>query len=338
MCPLRRIAKTSEIDYSKISIVGLIEQTGTTLTQIGSLYSGFCPLHADKDTPSLRVYPNTNSWCCFGSGCGDKALGQINGGDGIEWVKQRFDYDYKQAIDWLRINYDTNAVVPASPPKHVEPPRAVKNDLVVYWYKLLDYCDRRGWFHDRGFADDFIDSQMFGWNGRRYVIPVWEGEPGNSKCLGVRLRRSEIDDVDSPKYIGMAGHNPPTVWGRWHCQKAKLVVAFAGELDAARAVQDNFPAFSMVNGANAWKRFPENWANDWFPDANSLVACFDRKEELQGAGLAGAWEKQKGSLSSRVFHWPPSVEAKDFCEFRDEGGTADKFWDLVLLQLEAPYK
>jgi DNA primase len=27
-----------------------------------------CPFHADK-TPSLQIYPKTNTWCCFSSNC-----------------------------------------------------------------------------------------------------------------------------------------------------------------------------------------------------------------------------------------------------------------------------
>ncbi|MBE3042658.1 hypothetical protein IMZ48_08790, partial [Candidatus Bathyarchaeota archaeon] len=64
----------------------MIAQTGVQLRRDGHIYSGLCPLHKDKDTQSLKVYPDNNSWCCFGVGCGGK-VGKPNGGRAIDWIK-----------------------------------------------------------------------------------------------------------------------------------------------------------------------------------------------------------------------------------------------------------
>ena len=113
----------------------------------------------------------------------------------------------------------------------------------------------------------------------------------------------------------------------------KIVLGFAGELDAAKAVQDSLPATSTVNGVSAFKSFPDNWANDWFPDAQYLFTFVDKKEEREGAQWARSWSDQKGFMTGRAFHYPPSFDGKDYCDWRDSGRTAEQFWDLVIRQL-----
>ena len=39
-----------------------------------------CPFHPDK-TPSLQIYPATNTYCCFSSNCNAKT------GDAIEFIR-----------------------------------------------------------------------------------------------------------------------------------------------------------------------------------------------------------------------------------------------------------
>lgn len=51
-----------------------------------------CPLHKDK-TPSLKVYPNTNSWHCFG--CQE-------GGDPIHFIMKLHNLDFMGAVDHIQ--------------------------------------------------------------------------------------------------------------------------------------------------------------------------------------------------------------------------------------------
>jgi len=323
-----------ESDVDAISIVSVIEKTGTRLEKSGNIYAGLCPFHQDKDTPSLRVYPATNSWCCFGTGCGNKTNGKLNGGGSIEWVMQKLNLNYHDAVSWITGEDLTSVELPKISTTKKKP-KIVPDKMVVYWHNLLDRCHRRFYFQQRGFTDDFINKEMWGWDGRRYVIPVWEGEPANSECLGVRLRAApDLEETNGPKYKGLREHNQPTVWGRWHCRNDNIILGFAGEFDAARAVQDGFAAFSLVNGASAFVNFPENWPVDWFSNSEFLLVAFDKKEESLAGRLAMAWSKVKGPRTARVLIWPPSVEAKDYSEFRDDGGTVEYFKQLIVNQLE----
>jgi len=172
---------------------------------------------------------------------------------------------------------------------------------------------------------------MLGYNGDRLVIPVWEGEPQYSECLGVRLRKL---NGDGPKYQGLKNHNAPTVYNRFYCQN-KIALCFAGELDSLRAVQDGFSAFSLVNGMNSFNQFPEDWPSLWFPKVENLIVAFDRKEEHIASKVARGWNKIKGSRTACVFQWPVLLgEPKDYCEFRDLNFSSQVFKELIFNQLQ----
>lgn len=62
-----------------------------TLKRAGSNLKGLCPFHSEK-TPSFTVYPETQSFYCFGCGVG---------GDVINFVMRTENLDYLSAIDTL---------------------------------------------------------------------------------------------------------------------------------------------------------------------------------------------------------------------------------------------
>lgn len=62
-----------------------------TLKRAGSNYKGLCPFHSEK-TPSFTVYPETQSFYCFGCGAG---------GDVINFVMRTENLDYVSAIETL---------------------------------------------------------------------------------------------------------------------------------------------------------------------------------------------------------------------------------------------
>lgn len=61
------------------------------LKKTGNKYVGLCPFHEER-VPSLYIYPNTNSFYCFGC---------CKGGDVIKFVQLYFGYDFKQAVQYL---------------------------------------------------------------------------------------------------------------------------------------------------------------------------------------------------------------------------------------------
>ena len=62
-----------------------------TLTVKGKNHTGLCPFHNEK-TPSFTVYPDSNSFYCFGCG---------TGGDVIDFVMKINHVDYAEAVSFL---------------------------------------------------------------------------------------------------------------------------------------------------------------------------------------------------------------------------------------------
>ncbi|MDR1892569.1 MAG: DNA primase [Oscillospiraceae bacterium] len=61
------------------------------LKRRGGTFVGLCPFHSEK-TPSFTVYPDTNSYYCFGCG---------SGGDTITFIKNAENLDYMEAVRLL---------------------------------------------------------------------------------------------------------------------------------------------------------------------------------------------------------------------------------------------
>ena len=276
-----------------------------------------CPFHTEK-TPSFTIYPKTESWYCFGCDIG---------GDEIDFLMRYKNIDFNTANNLIRHNHTQVTDKPnvGHRSKNIKP---LSVNVVKYWHNMLG--DHREYYHSRGFENEMINRELWGWNGDRYTIPVWEGEPQNSDVIGVRLRRAK---GKGSKYWGLKNLNPATIWGKWYCRNAKTILGFAGEFDAALANQDGFPSFSFVNGVNALSKFPKSWPNLWFPNSEKLILVFDSKEEAKAGRVAASWNKSKGAMMSKIFHWGPFLNIKDYCEFR-EFNSLDRFVQIVTSQLD----
>ena len=77
---------------SRIDIVDLVGQT-VKLRRTGKNYIGFCPFHSNTRTPAFVVFPETQSWRCFGQ-CAE-------GGDLFGYVMKRDGLDFNEALKTL---------------------------------------------------------------------------------------------------------------------------------------------------------------------------------------------------------------------------------------------
>ncbi len=75
----------------RLDIVEVISSY-VTLKKAGRNYKGLCPFHAEK-TPSFVVFPDTQSWHCFGA-CG-------TGGDVFSFIEQQENLDFPGALRLL---------------------------------------------------------------------------------------------------------------------------------------------------------------------------------------------------------------------------------------------
>lgn len=86
------MSTTDEIK-AKIDIVDLVSEAGVKLRHAGKNYTGFCPFHANKNTPAFVVWPETGTWRCFGE-CNE-------GGDIFKFVMKKDGIDFKEALQKL---------------------------------------------------------------------------------------------------------------------------------------------------------------------------------------------------------------------------------------------
>jgi len=74
-------------------IATIVEQSGVPLRPAGRRLVGRCPFHPDRE-PSFSVYPETQSYFCFGCSAG---------GDVIDFVARRDHLDFRDAVAHLGV-------------------------------------------------------------------------------------------------------------------------------------------------------------------------------------------------------------------------------------------
>jgi len=77
---------------SRLDIVDIVSET-VKLRHSGKNYTGFCPFHTNTKTPAFVVFPDTQTWRCFGQ-CNE-------GGDIFGFVMKREGWDFQEALQHL---------------------------------------------------------------------------------------------------------------------------------------------------------------------------------------------------------------------------------------------
>jgi DNA primase len=85
------VSVTDEIK-SRLDIVDIVSDH-VSLRKSGTSYTGFCPFHDNKRTPSFVVFPSSQSWRCFGA-CAE-------GGDIFSYVMKKNGWEFKEALTHL---------------------------------------------------------------------------------------------------------------------------------------------------------------------------------------------------------------------------------------------
>lgn len=117
---------TQEIK-SRLDIVDIVSEY-VQLRKSGRNYAGFCPFHQNTKTPAFYVFPETQTWYCFGA-CAE-------GGDLFSFVIKKEGWDFKEALQ----NLARRAGVTLEPRKPVdEAQQAAENKLVDLLTAAADY-------------------------------------------------------------------------------------------------------------------------------------------------------------------------------------------------------
>ena len=117
--------------------IGSLIGSYVQLRRAGTNMKGLCPFHNEK-TPSFTVYPQDNSFYCFGCGVG---------GNAITFVRQIEHLDYQDAIEFLAKRAGITVV--RDDDGYVEEKRGIKKDKL---FKMN--TDAARFFHRMLFSND----------------------------------------------------------------------------------------------------------------------------------------------------------------------------------------
>jgi DNA primase len=153
---------------SRLDIIEVISSYVPSLSKAGRTYKALCPFHNEK-TPSFVVFPDTQSWHCFGA-CGI-------GGDLFGFVMKQEGLDFRGALELLA----AKAGVPLQEktPDMIEADKARQRLLemmaatAAYYHHLLLKTPQGSFSRDylsrRGLGDDVINQFQLG-----YAPDQWE--------------------------------------------------------------------------------------------------------------------------------------------------------------------
>jgi DNA primase len=224
---------TDEIK-DRIDIVDLVTES-VELRRAGRNFTGFCPFHHNVNTPSFVVFPDTQTWKCFGE-CDE-------GGDVFNYVMKKEGWDFAEALRNLadRAGIELKPLTPQALEEQEEGERLrslLEEAVIFYRHNLQNteagkiaraYLDRRGisgetaeafglgfapktWeaalqqFQSKGYSNKEIrdaglvtekeEGGMYDRFRHRLMIPI---RNQNGKMAGFGARVLDPDDV--PKYL-----------------------------------------------------------------------------------------------------------------------------------------
>jgi DNA primase len=137
-----------------------------TLTKAGKTFKGLCPFHAEKN-PSFYVYPEQQSWHCFGCN---------NGGDVFSFIMKKQNIDFSEALRQLA--QKAGVVIPTKFEPGMESEEKqklyqVNQAAAQYFHNLLINSPAGkkalGYVARRGFTEQTIKDFQLG-----YSLDSWE--------------------------------------------------------------------------------------------------------------------------------------------------------------------
>jgi DNA primase len=150
----------------RLNIVDLINDNGVALRKAGRNFSGFCPFHPNTRTPAFFVFPDTQSYYCFGCHAA---------GDAFNFVMARQGVEFGEALQSLaertgvQLNPEGTRRTPQQ--EHEDSERArlrqINNDAAAYWHHLLISTQKgqpgREYVAQRGLEPTTVETWQLGY-------------------------------------------------------------------------------------------------------------------------------------------------------------------------------
>lgn len=153
--------------------VDLLSLVGLQMRQVGKVYQALCPFHTEK-TASFTVYPESNSWHCFGA-CNE-------GGDVFSFVQKRDNLSFREALEYLAglcgIELSESAQQSALSARRAKLQALCQVAAEQFQKWLLRHAagqSCRDYVAGRGLSDEMVDRFMLGyapnsWNSLSAVL------------------------------------------------------------------------------------------------------------------------------------------------------------------------
>ncbi len=249
-----------ELRY-KIDIEDIVSSY-VSLKRHGSLFKGLCPFHNEK-TPSFTVYPETQSFYCFGCGAG---------GDAVSFIKRIENIDYIDALKYLCDRYGMQMPQDGYDNSMSKKRRRVyeaNRAAAKYFNSVLNSPEGKiglDYYKNRGLTDHTIKKFGLG-----YAPDKWNGLMYHLKALGFSLEDMLAAGLirkgkASSKYFDTFRNRvmTPIIDVRGN------VIAFGG-----RVLDDSKPKYINTGDTIVYKKTNELFALNFAKDSgkSTLILC-----------------------------------------------------------------
>ena len=177
------------------------------LRPCGSVLKGRSPRNRDAD-PSLVVWPHTQTWRDFSGG-------NPTGGDCFDWVTDREQCSFRQALESLAAR--AGVEIPGISDEEVAKELSqiverrkleyLHTAAAAYYHGVLPSKIRQTWYTERyGFTDETVDSLLLGWaDGHLYEhvtgLLDYSAEEALATGLFVRLKDGRVEDFFKDRLV-----------------------------------------------------------------------------------------------------------------------------------------
>lgn len=300
------------------------------LKQSGHKFVGHCPFPDHRDThPSFVVYPETQSFRCFGCGRSGDVISFIQGMEHVEFIDALQILAKRAGLALPKIGKEEEEMCNHQSQIH----KILDEARIFYHTTLLGKPDRKEeLIKRRGFTEDIIEEYSIGITPKRedglteYLMDKGYQEnmiieAGVSKRQGSKLvdyfqdrfiypvirdgrtgylTGRSIKDDNEPKWKNLAKAHGILLFNE-RALKEKTVFLTEGIPDAITLLQNGFNATAIL-GVNAFK---EDYVT-LFKGVDTIYICFDDDENTQGQEAAKKVADifSAAGFSVKVIHLP----------------------------------
>lgn len=180
----------------RLDIVALINESGVQLRKAGRNFTGFCPFHPNSRTPAFYVFPDTQSYYCFGCHAS---------GDSFNFVMARQGLDFGDALRLLAGRTGVQ-LEQRTPEREQEDAtrvrlRQINEDAAIYWQHVLLSTQKgqigRDYVAGRGLEPATIEAWQLGyapddWSDLlRYLTDRKGYQPEELEQAGLVIKREQ---------------------------------------------------------------------------------------------------------------------------------------------------